>query len=212
MRGRIAPALLVLGPLLAVAAPPPNPTSLDAGAAARFAALALRCLHREYPNHISHTLGSAADARPPRELTPAFYGCYDWHTAIGCWCGCCGCSPTRRSPLRRAPKSHAASPRPTSPAKSPTCAATAARPSSAPTGSRGCCSWRRSCAAGMTRMRSAGPRLCSRSSRKRRRGSRAGCRSFTTRSASVSTTRPLFRSGSPGTGLAWPGTMRCARC
>src|SRR5947207_4460026 len=86
MRGRIAPALLVLGPLLAVAAPPPNPTSLDAGAAARFAALALRCLHQEYPNHISHTLGSAADARPPRELTPAFYGCYDWHSAVhGHW-------------------------------------------------------------------------------------------------------------------------------
>src|SRR5213080_1206778 len=86
MRGRIAPALLVLGPLLAVAAPPPNPTSLDAGAAARFAALALKCLHQEYPNHISHTLGSDADARAPRELTPAFYGCYDWHSAVhGHW-------------------------------------------------------------------------------------------------------------------------------
>src|SRR5256884_3834970 len=82
MRGRIAPALLVLGPLLAVAAPPPNPTSLDAGAAARFAALALKCLHQEYPNHISHTLGGDADARAPRELTPAFYGCYDWHSAV----------------------------------------------------------------------------------------------------------------------------------
>src|SRR2546430_4022181 len=87
MRGRIAPALLVLGPLLAVAAPPPTPTpSLDAGAAARFAGLALECLHQEYPNHISHTLGSDADARPPRELTPAFYGCYDWHSAVhGHW-------------------------------------------------------------------------------------------------------------------------------
>src|SRR5205814_214693 len=43
-------------------------------------------LHQEYPNHISHTLGSAADARPPRELTPAFYGCYDWHSAVhGHW-------------------------------------------------------------------------------------------------------------------------------
>src|SRR5256714_13932272 len=87
MRGRVAPALLVLGPLLAVAAPPPNPTpSLDAGAAARFAGLALKCLHQEYPNHISHTLGSDADARAPRELTPAFYGCYDWHSAVhGHW-------------------------------------------------------------------------------------------------------------------------------
>ena len=51
-------------------------------AAARFAALALKCLHQEYPNHISHTLSSDADAKPPRELTPAFYGCYDWHSDV----------------------------------------------------------------------------------------------------------------------------------
>src|SRR6267143_2661872 len=87
MRRRIAPALLALGPLLALAAPPPIPTtSLDADAAARFAALALKCLHQEYPNHISHTLGGEADVRAPRALTPAFYGCYDWHSAVhGHW-------------------------------------------------------------------------------------------------------------------------------
>ena len=60
--------------------------ALDAAAAARFAALALKCLHQEYPNHISHTLDSAADARPPHELTPAFYGCLDWHSDVhGHW-------------------------------------------------------------------------------------------------------------------------------
>ena len=87
MRRRIAPALLALGPLLAVAAPPPiATTSLDADAAARFAALALKCLHQEFPNHISHTLGGEADVRAPRALTPAFYGCYDWHSAVhGHW-------------------------------------------------------------------------------------------------------------------------------
>ena len=59
---------------------------LDAGAAARFAALALKCLHQEYPNHISHTLNGDADARPPRELTPAFFGCLDWHSDVhGHW-------------------------------------------------------------------------------------------------------------------------------
>jgi Protein of unknown function (DUF2891) len=62
------------------------PAPLDAAATARFAALTLRCLHTEYPNHLSHTLSSDADARPPRELTPAFYGCYDWHSAVhGHW-------------------------------------------------------------------------------------------------------------------------------
>ena len=47
-----------------------NP-GLDAAAAARFAGLALKCLHAEYPNHISHTLDSDADARPPHVLTSA---------------------------------------------------------------------------------------------------------------------------------------------
>ncbi|HVN98591.1 MAG TPA: DUF2891 domain-containing protein [Steroidobacteraceae bacterium] len=59
---------------------------LDAPAAARFAALALKCLHQEYPNHISHTLDGAADVRAPHELTPAFYGCLDWHSDVhGHW-------------------------------------------------------------------------------------------------------------------------------
>ena len=31
-------------------------------------------------------MASDADARPPRQLTPAFYGCYDWHSAVhGHW-------------------------------------------------------------------------------------------------------------------------------
>ena len=59
---------------------------LDPAAAARFARLALECVHREYPNHLSHTLASDADARPPRELSPAFYGCFDWHSSVhGHW-------------------------------------------------------------------------------------------------------------------------------
>ena len=58
----------------------------DIPAAERFANLALACVHKEYPNHISHTLNSDADAAPPRKLTPAFYGCYDWHSSIhGHW-------------------------------------------------------------------------------------------------------------------------------
>jgi len=48
--------------------------------------LALDCVHREYPNQISHRLESDADLKPPRELHPAFYGCYDWHSAVhGHW-------------------------------------------------------------------------------------------------------------------------------
>ena len=52
----------------------------------RFASLALSCVHREYPNKVAHVLLSDADAQPPRQLTPAFYGCFDWHSAVhGHW-------------------------------------------------------------------------------------------------------------------------------
>ncbi len=54
----------------------------DEAAAERFAKLALDCVHREYPNKIAHVLNGDGDVRPPRELTPAFFGCYDWHSAV----------------------------------------------------------------------------------------------------------------------------------
>lgn len=55
----------------------------------RFARLALDCIHREYPNKIAHVLSSDNDVRPPRELTPAFYGCFDWHSSVhGHWLLC----------------------------------------------------------------------------------------------------------------------------
>jgi hypothetical protein len=58
----------------------------DAAAAERFANLALGCVAKEYPNKISHVLNSDADVAPPRNLTPAFYGCYDWHSSVhGHW-------------------------------------------------------------------------------------------------------------------------------
>lgn len=59
---------------------------LDPNAAARFANLALDCVHREYPNKIAHVMNSDGDAKPPHVLTPAFYGCYDWHSSVhGHW-------------------------------------------------------------------------------------------------------------------------------
>jgi len=68
------------------AAAPAVSHTLEPETAARFAQLALDCVHREYPNKIAHVLASDADAKPPRELTPAFYGCYDWHSSVhGHW-------------------------------------------------------------------------------------------------------------------------------
>jgi hypothetical protein len=59
---------------------------MDPAQAEALAALALACVHQEYPNKVAHTLASDADARPPRMLTPVFYGCFDWHSAVhGHW-------------------------------------------------------------------------------------------------------------------------------
>ncbi|MGH8101739.1 MAG: DUF2891 domain-containing protein [Chthoniobacterales bacterium] len=64
---------------------PPSP-QFDAAAAERFAKLALACVGKQYPNKVSHVLNSDADVAPPRKLTPAFYGCYDWHSSVhGHW-------------------------------------------------------------------------------------------------------------------------------
>jgi len=64
----------------------PSGGAFDASAAKRFVKLALACVHKEYPNKISHVLNSDADVAPPCKLTPAFCGCYDWHSSVhGHW-------------------------------------------------------------------------------------------------------------------------------
>src|ERR1700722_19282557 len=76
--------MFLLFPMMSAAAQ--DTGSFDINAAERFAKLALACVHKEYPNHISHVLNSDADVAPPRKLTPAFCGCYDWHSSVhGHW-------------------------------------------------------------------------------------------------------------------------------
>src|SRR6267143_1719066 len=81
--------VLLLVPFVGFASENSVPSSadgFDAAAAERFAKLALACVHKEYPNKISHVLNSDADVAPPRKLTPAFCGCYDWHSSVhGHW-------------------------------------------------------------------------------------------------------------------------------
>jgi hypothetical protein len=46
----------------------------------------LACVHKEYPNQISHVLNGDADVAAPRTLTRAFCGCNDWHSSVhGHW-------------------------------------------------------------------------------------------------------------------------------
>ena len=54
--------------------------------AAAFAKLALAGIGKEYPNKPADVLNGDADVRPPREIHPAFYGSYDWHSSVhGHW-------------------------------------------------------------------------------------------------------------------------------
>src|SRR3954451_23133187 len=79
MKRFAATALLLLATSLHAA-------EFDARSGERFANLALACVHKEYPNKIGHNLNSDKDVAPPRTLTPAFYGCYDWHSSVhGHW-------------------------------------------------------------------------------------------------------------------------------
>lgn len=58
---------------------------LTAEIAAKFARIALGHVGREYPNSPGHVLGCDADARTPRELHPAFFGSFDWHSCVHSW-------------------------------------------------------------------------------------------------------------------------------
>lgn len=173
----------------------------------RFMQLALDCVQREYPNKVSHVLQGDSDALPPRALHPAFYGCYDWHSAVhGHW--------LLVRLLRSSPESELAA------------AATAAldanltpqtiagevayfrgeggRPSSVPTVLPGCYSSASNCANGTIPVHHAGPKRSRRWRRKSPTGIAAGCPICSTRSASGRIT-------SPPSVLLWLSTGRGRR-
>src|ERR1700691_593584 len=82
MKSALCVAFLILAVHVVKAETTAVPPGFDANTAERFANLALACVHKEYPNKLSHSLNSDADVAPPRKLTPAFYGCYDWHSSV----------------------------------------------------------------------------------------------------------------------------------
>jgi hypothetical protein len=64
----------------------PERVHLTLEVASTLVRFALDCTAREYPNKLGQVLGGDGDLRPPRELHPAFYGCFDWHSAVhGHW-------------------------------------------------------------------------------------------------------------------------------
>ena len=50
--------------------------------AAVYAPAILRAVQQEYPNHMQHVITGPEDRPTPRELHPAFYGCFDWHSSV----------------------------------------------------------------------------------------------------------------------------------
>jgi hypothetical protein len=60
--------------------------TLNEDTAARFAAIALGHVEREWPNRPDQTMAGPQHVRTPSELHPVFYGSYDWHSCVhGYW-------------------------------------------------------------------------------------------------------------------------------
>ncbi len=72
---------------------PPQPDSpdapdvrLDLALASRLIGLSLACEERPFPSKPGHVHEAPEHARPHPEFTPAFSGCFDWHSAVhGFW-------------------------------------------------------------------------------------------------------------------------------
>ncbi|MGI9519551.1 MAG: DUF2891 domain-containing protein [Pirellulaceae bacterium] len=60
--------------------------SLTGAQVSAFADLALKGMDQEYPNKPSNVMAGPEGVQSPREMHPAFFGCFDWHSSIhGHW-------------------------------------------------------------------------------------------------------------------------------
>jgi hypothetical protein len=82
---------VLLGPVLGLASAEPAQSKTEMWTmtqvqASAFARLALRGIGKEFPNKPADVLNSGADVKSPRAVHPAFYGSFDWHSAVhGHW-------------------------------------------------------------------------------------------------------------------------------
>ena len=52
----------------------------------KLAELPLVCIQKEFPNKLGQVISDTSDLKRPIALHPAFYGCFDWHSAVhGHW-------------------------------------------------------------------------------------------------------------------------------
>ena len=60
--------------------------SLDENKAKELVSLSIKCVDKKYPYKIGYRFVNEEWIRPHYELTPSFYGCWDWHSAVhGHW-------------------------------------------------------------------------------------------------------------------------------
>ena len=63
-----------------------EPLSLDENKAKELVSLSIKCVDKKYPYKIGYRFTNEEWIRPHYELTPSFYGCWDWHSAVhGHW-------------------------------------------------------------------------------------------------------------------------------
>lgn len=80
------PVLLAVGIAVPAADPAPKGDTLTRERASAFAKLALKGIDKEYPHKPGVVWSAADDVKSPKTLHPAFFGCYDWHSAVhGHW-------------------------------------------------------------------------------------------------------------------------------
>ena len=78
--------IILLFPTVAASSQMSTSKSFTEKQASHFAALALKCVSREFPNKPEHVINNASEVTSPKVLHPAFYGCYDWHSSVhGHW-------------------------------------------------------------------------------------------------------------------------------
>jgi len=60
--------------------------SFDKAKAEYLYKFAFECVDKEYPNKLGQVIGDKSYLREPKELHPAFFGCFDWHSSVhGHW-------------------------------------------------------------------------------------------------------------------------------
>lgn len=78
--------ILLMSLAASSALPAGDAVRLKAADASHFAALALKGIGKEFPHKLDHIIRDPEDVKGPRQLHPAFYGCFDWHSSVhGHW-------------------------------------------------------------------------------------------------------------------------------